>query len=121
MEWNEFVQPILEMLLQALLPVVIGFVAAWEKAMISKAKAELEASQFAFLIDLADVLVVAAEQSGLTGELKNVGAEKKAYVLAALEAAAAAKGIKIDAEALSAIIEAAVVAAFGFSEEAPAE
>jgi len=113
--WGELLQPTLETLLQIMLPIVLGFVATWLKAMIDKAKAELSESQLAFLTAFAEQLVLAAEQSGLIGAIEDVGEAKKAMVLAALQKAANDKGIKLDVEALSAIIEAAVVEAFGFS------
>lgn len=116
MNWSDLVQPLLETVLSLLLPIVLGFVAVWLKNLVAKIKAEMSESQLAFITALAGQLVLAAEQSGLTGVITNVGEEKKAMVMAALQAAADEKGIKINVELLSAIVEAAVVDAFGLSK-----
>ncbi len=110
-------QPFLETVLQILLPVLLGFVAVWVRSMIANAKAEIEARNLDWLLVLAGQFVAAAEQAGITGELENIGEAKKQMVVEMLQAAADARGIRIDAAALSALIEAAVVDAFGFSNE----
>jgi len=117
MGWSDLVQPLLETVLSIMLPIVLGFVAVWLKGLLAKIKAEMSESQLAFITALAGQLVLAAEQSGLTGAITNVGEEKKAMVLAALQQAANDNGIKINVELLSAIIEAAVVDAFGLSNK----
>jgi hypothetical protein len=117
MDWSDLVQPLLETVLAVMLPIVLGFVAVWLKGLLAKVKAEMSESQLAFVTALAGQLVLAAEQSGLTGAITNVGEEKKAMVLAALQQAATDNGIKINVELLSAIIEAAVVDAFGLSNK----
>ncbi len=110
-------QPFLEVVLEILLPVVLGFVALWVRSMIANAKAEIAARNLEWLLVLAGQFVAAAEQAGITGELENLGEAKKQMVVDMLQAAADQRGIKIDADALSAIIEAAVVDAFGFSNK----
>lgn len=116
MDWSDLVQPLLETVLSIMLPIVLGFVAVWLKGLLAKVKAEMSESQLAFITVLAGQLVLAAEQSGLTGAIKNIGEAKKAMVIAALQTAADERGIKISVELLSAIIEAAVVDAFGLSK-----
>jgi len=116
MGWSDLVQPLLETVLSIMLPIVLGFVAVWLKGLLAKIKAEMSESQLAFITVLAGQLVLAAEQSGLTGVITNIGEEKKAMVIAALQQAADDNGIKISVELLSAIIEAAVVDAFGLSK-----
>jgi len=117
---NNLVQPLLEMLLELLLPIVLGAAVLWIRQMIARAKGEIDERNLNWLLVLARQFVIAAEQSGLIGELENAGEAKKQMVVELLQAAADARGIKLDAEALSAIIEAAVVDALGFSD-APAE
>ncbi len=114
-------QPFLETVLEILLPVVLGFLAVWIRSMILKAKAEIANRNLDWLLVLAGQFVAAAEQAGIIGEIENLGEAKKQMVVDMLQAAADTRGIRIDADALSALIEAAVVAAFGFSneEEAP--
>lgn len=116
MDWSDLVQPLLETVLSIMLPIVLGFVAVWLKGLLAKVKAEMSESQLAFITVLAGQLVLAAEQSGLTGAIENIGEAKKAMVIAALQTAADERGIKISVELLSAIIEAAVVDAFGLSK-----
>jgi len=116
MDWSDLVQPLLETVLTIMLPIVLGFVAVWLKNLIARIKSEMSESQLAFITVLAGQLVLAAEQSGLTGVITNIGEEKKAMVIAALQQAADDNGIKISVELLSAIIEAAVVDAFGLSK-----
>ncbi len=110
-------QPFLETMLAIFLPVVLGFLAVWIRSWIAKAKAEIAARDLEWLLVLAGQFVAAAEQAGITGELENLGEAKKQMVVAMLQASADARGIKIDADALSALIEAAVVDAFGFSKD----
>lgn len=116
MDWSDLVQPLLETVLSIMLPIVLGFVAVWLKGLLAKVKAEMSESQLAFITVLAGQLVLAAEQSGLTGAIEDIGEAKKAMVIAALQTAADERGIKISVELLSAIIEAAVVDAFGLSK-----
>lgn len=116
MDWSDLVQPLLETVLSIMLPIVLGFVAVWLKGLLAKVKAEMSESQLAFITALAGQLVLAAEQSGLTGAITNIGAEKKAMVMAALQQAADDNGIRINVGLLSAIVEAAVVDAFGLSK-----
>ena len=116
MDWSDLVQPLLETVLSVMLPIVLGFVAVWLKGLLAKVRAEMSESQLAFITALAGQLVLAAEQSGLTGAITNIGAEKKAMVMAALQQAANDNGIRINVELLSAIVEAAVVDAFGLSK-----
>ncbi len=110
-------QPFLETVLEILLPVVLAFLAVWIRSMIVRVKAEVAARNLEWLLVLAGQFVAAAEQAGITGELENLGEAKKQMVVDMLQAAADQRGIRIDADALSAIIEAAVVDAFGFSNE----
>jgi hypothetical protein len=110
-------QPFLEIVLAIFLPVVLGFLAVLIRSWIAKAKAEIEARNLDWLLVLAGQFVAAAEQAGITGELENLGEAKKQMVVDMLQAAADQRGIRIDADALSALIEAAVVDAFGFSKD----
>lgn len=113
----DLLQPFLETMLEILLPVVLGFLAVWIRNLIAKAKAEVAARDLEWLLVLAGQFVAAAEQAGIIGELENVGEAKKQMVVDMLQAAADQRGIRIDADALSALIEAAVVEHFGFANE----
>ena len=117
-EWSDLVQPILETVLSIVLPIALSALALWVKQLITKAKAEIAEANLGWLLILAEQFVVAAEQAGVTGMIEDIGSEKKAMVLGLLQKAADDRGVKIDVAVLSAIIEAAVVEAFGLSEPA---
>jgi hypothetical protein len=116
MDINLLLQPFLETLLQVLAPIVVALLAVWLKGVLAELKAKISVEHLNFLTALAHQFVVAAEQTSLTGEIKNIGAVKKALVLALLQSEADAHNIKIDVDTLSAIIEAAFVAEFGLSK-----
>lgn len=117
----DLLQPFLVTVIGTLLPVVLAFVVVWIRSLIAKAQAEIATRNLEWLLVLAGQFVAAAEQAGIIGELENVGEAKKQMVIEMLQAAADERGIRIDAATLSALIEAAVVDAFGFSndEEVP--
>lgn len=117
-EWSDLVQPILETVLSIVLPIALSALALWVKQLITKAKAEIAEANLGWLLILAEQFVVAAEQAGVTGMIEDIGSEKKAMVLGLLQKAADERGVKVDVDVLSAIIEAAVVEAFGLSEPA---
>lgn len=109
-------QPVLEVLLTVLAPAVLGLLAAWLKAQRDKINQEIENRGLEQLRQHAVMLVKAAEQAGIIGELENIGEAKKQMVVSLLQAEADRLGLQLDVESLSAIIEAAVVEVFGFSE-----
>ncbi len=113
----DLLQPTLEIVITMLLPIALGAFALWARQLIAKAKVEIADRNLDWLLVLAGQFVAAAEQAGITGELENLGEAKKQMVVDMLQAAADQRGIRIDADALSALIEAAVVDAFGFSDE----
>lgn len=112
MDWSSIIQTALEMAIQILLPVALGFVVIFIKQQISAIKSKLAQENLAIAGSFVKAFVLAAEQSGLTGKLNNVGEEKKAWVLAQLDAALNVRGIDLDFEVLSALIEAAVYEAW---------
>lgn len=68
--------------------------------------------QLGIVKKLAREFVYAAEQSGLSGQIKNIGAEKKDLVLAQLESELERRGIQMDLHVLSNAVEAAVFEGF---------
>ena len=111
------VQPFLEVILEVLLPVVLAFVAVWIRSNIAKVKAEIAARDLEWILVLAGQFVSAAEQAGIIGEIENLGEAKKQMVIDMLQASADERGIRINAATLAAIIESAVVYAFGFAKD----
>jgi hypothetical protein len=116
-EYLDLLQPFLETAFSVLAPLVLGLAAAWIKKQISRVQREIDSSTLDFLKSMADQFVKAAEQSGLNGKIEDLGEEKKAYVMALLQAESDRLGLKLDIAVLEAILEAAVVDAFGVSEE----
>lgn len=117
MEWGLVIQQILEMAISILLPVILGFVVVWLRGQIQQGKAKLTAEQLSMAEAFVSSFVFAAEQSGLTEQISNVGEAKKEWVLQQVQAALTAKGINVDVEIISGLIEAAVFKAW--SDSAP--
>ena len=98
------------LLLLAVPPLAAAAVAYVVKAAVEAWNEFRSANQeVAYAVEKAvDIAVKAAEQTGLIGEVKVKGADKKRYAIAVAETWLKAQGIKVDAFALSAAIEAAV-------------
>lgn len=119
MEYSELLQKSLEVAIQVLLPVVLGFLVVFIRAKIAEVKSKIPQEQMQFASALAKMLVLAAEQNGLIGALEDVGEEKKRWVMGMLDQALKERGIVLDLETLSAMIEAAVHEAFKKPDEVP--
>lgn len=117
MRWEDLLMPLLQTIITVFAPILFGALALWLKQLITKTKAELSTEELALLTQLSQQFVLAAEQSGLTGRIRNLGFEKKAFVLKLLQDEANRRNIKIDVSVLDALIESAVVEAFGTSEK----
>ncbi|MCK4820972.1 phage holin [bacterium] len=117
MEWGTILQQILEMAITILLPVILGFVVVWLRGQIQVQKSKLNGEQLAMAEAFVSSFVFAAEQSGLSEQISTAGEAKKAWVLAQVQTALDAKGISIDIEIISGLIEAAVYKAW--SDSAP--
>lgn len=115
MEWGTVFQQVLEMAIQILLPVILGFVVVWLRGQIQVQKNKLSTEQLAMAEAFVTSFVFAAQQSGLTDQISNAGEAKKAWVLEQVQAALDAKGISIDIEVISNLIEAAVFKAWNDS------
>ena len=115
-DWSPIIQGTLMLLIQLLLPVLLGYAVVWVNAQIKATKAKMSADQIALVRSLVASFVLAAEQSGLAGTIRNIGSEKKAYVLALIRNELAARNISIDVDTLDAMVEAAVNDAFGHIE-----
>lgn len=105
-------------LIQVLVPVALGALIALAKKQWERMKLQIDNEQWDIAVKVAQQLVFAAEQTGLIDAAMAVGNEKKAWVLAQLQAELEERGIKIDVSKLSALIEAEVYKAFQASAEA---
>lgn len=117
MEWGTILQSIIEMTIGILLPVILGFVVVWLRGQIQVQKSKLGADQLAMAEAFVTSFVFAAEQSGLSEQISVAGEAKKSWVMAQVQAALDAKGISVDVEVISGLIEAAVYKAW--SDSAP--
>lgn len=111
-EWGVVLQMLLVTLINVFVPILAGATIILVKNLIVKVKASVDAEKLAYVEALVESLVLAAEQSGLSGELSKIGAEKKAWVIQRLEEELAKRGIKMDVKMLSDLVEAAVWRSF---------
>jgi LL-H family phage holin len=110
---SSILQVLIETIITVVVPVVLVRVVSWINAQIKATKSQIDQNELALIETLIKQFVRAAEQSGLSGQLKAAGAEKKAFVLALLHAELEQRGITINLEVIDAMIEAAVNDAFG--------
>ena len=109
MDWGVFVQQILELVLSALLPVVVGMVAVYIKSLRDEALGKLKEKDRWMVEEAVRVAVTAAEQSGLAGHIRNEANEKKRYALNVAEAYLTRFGLgSVDLSVLADMIEAEV-------------
>lgn len=111
--------------LQTVIPILAAFVAKEFIKFLRLKMGELETtvgkSNFEALNNFAQLSVQAAQQSGLAGIIKNVGAEKKAWALGMLQELLNKNGLGgIDVKTLDAAIEAAYWREMGDAKPTPA-
>lgn len=109
MDYSKLLQPLLETIIIVVVPALGAFVAAWLRKQTALVQAQIPQEQMYLLEQLAGNFVRAAEQTGLSAEVAKTGAQKKAAVLAALQAAADARKIPVSVAELESVIESAVL------------
>jgi hypothetical protein len=110
--YSGMLQMALVVVIQVLLPVLLGFLVVWLKKQTDLVKSKIPGEQLAFASELARQLVQAAEQTGLTGAISAEGSAKKEWVISQMEVELAKKGVKLDLHIISSLIENAVYEAF---------
>ena len=101
---DQFRSDLINALIVALVPVVIGALGYLAKQVIALVKANVSREQYAMLEQIAMTTVVSLEQT-----LKSkAGEEKKAAALAIVRSECAKHGIKLNEAAIETAIEAAV-------------
>jgi len=105
-------QAFLTSILEILLPIALGYAVILINAKIKQAKAALTSEQLSVASHIIRTMVLAAEQSGLSGKIVNEGAAKKQMVISMAEAELKKVGIVLDLDVLSAMIEASVHESF---------
>ena len=107
MEWNEILSMVLQIVLVTALPPVVAALVKWlwvKGSEIAQNLKDRYPSESAIVEDIARKAVAAAEQMGLSQQIK----DKKAWAMEVAERWLFERGITIDCELLSAEIEAAV-------------
>lgn len=103
---------LLNSLLQALLPPIVGafavLVARWLMAQTERIKVEVGSERWQQITFIISAAVKAAEQSGLAGYIADEGKAKKEFALQKAGDWLAANGLHIDVNQLDALIETAV-------------
>ncbi len=106
------IEAILRIAIEVLLPVLLAYLANLAHNKILEIKAQKQTKEIELAKTIVQRLVHAAEQLGITGALKDLGEEKKRYVLDMAKAELARRGIEIDVDTLDALIEAEVHESF---------
>jgi len=122
-ETNALLQTLLQTIIIVFVPVLGTLATIALQRLSSQIKGKVGEQNYSLAENLAYQFVLAAEQSGLSGAIKDEAAVKKEWAMSQLDGALRAKGIKLDLPVLSALIEAKVHETFKldiFSEE-PAE
>lgn len=121
---NELLQKLLETLIVVFVPILASLLGVYLKRLVDQAGQKLTAQQREFVSGVISDFVKAAEQTGLKNELLKVGTEKKQWVLREASAYLVGKGIKLDLDELSSLIESAVLDNFNWGRtqaEKPAQ
>jgi hypothetical protein len=118
----QFWQAILIVLIQTLVPVLMGIALAWLKPRLKmldeKIAAEMGQAQWEFTKSLVEQFVAAAEQQGLVDQALATGEQKKDWVIARLQAYSNTNGVTIDWAAVTEALEGAVWNAINSTDEA---
>jgi len=105
---KEYGFALLQLLLEALLPILVVFVIQWVRMQIKKVIAGLSSDQAALLAEAAKIAVLAAEQMNLAGLIM----DKKEWAIEYAQNYLLAHNIPLDLATIEGLIEAAVMAEF---------
>ena len=105
---NEFLSILIQLMIALAIPVLVAVLVPWIIQRYRETKQRLGAEQVSMLESGISMAVRAAEQAGLTGQIKAIGAEKKAFALASAQNYVNRLGLKINVEEVSDLLEAEV-------------
>ena len=105
---SEFVSKVLEAFIMATIPVLIPVLVSVAIAYWKKVKAEIEPNVYSALYSAATIAVRAAEQLAMSGVIQ----EKKQYAIDQVTLMMKERGINIDFQTISAMIESVVLEEF---------
>lgn len=106
------VEAILRIAIELLLPILLAYLAKMAHDEIQHIAAKKQTAEFQLVKEIVKRMVLAAEQLGITGALKDIGEEKKKFVLDMVKAELERRGMHIDVDTLDALIEAEVHESF---------
>ena len=110
---NEYFAESLTILIQAIialgLPILLAFVVKWIDSKAALANQQLTSEQRWMITWVCRAVVMAAEQSGLSGELKKLGTDKKTWAVGEASGWLKSIGLPVDVASISAQIEAIVL------------
>jgi hypothetical protein len=102
---NLFIQHLLEIAVDILLPVVLAAFGGLIYEGYKLVRAKISAERLAVLDKVIEAFVIEAEKKGIQGEIENIGKAKLEYVLQAAENVAKSRGFDIELDEVQAIIE----------------
>jgi hypothetical protein len=105
--WN-IIEQLLVAVLTVSIPVITKFVVDWLKAQRDLLQLRFDEKEWLIIVNFTNLMIEAAEQSGLAGHISDAGEAKKAFVLAQVQAFLEDNGIDVDVDRLSDLIEALV-------------
>lgn len=109
-ELISFFQVILNLIVDTVVPLLVGLVAVWIKRKIDEVKSKLTSQQITDIEYYTKIVVQAAEQSGLAKLIEDTAAAKKDYAIKTLQAILDSKGWKgFSVAELEAHIESAIL------------
>lgn len=113
---SDLIQQVSLLLIQALVPVAVGFLIVWLKRQTALVQSKLTDQQWKLLNSVVDSAVQVAEQSGLAGYIANEAQEKKAYAVNYAKKVLAEYGLTVDLDILYDAIESAVLQNFNWDK-----
>ena len=108
-QFADFLTLMIQAVIAAALPILLAFVVGWLNSKRRLAEHRLTADQKTLITWTLRTIVMAAEQSGLSGELKRLGVDKKQYAIAEASSWLASVGLPVNLASISAQIEAIVL------------
>ena len=112
---QDFGLQLLQGVLIAAVPIVVGFVAQWLRSQVALQKAKLSAQQISIINQIVSIAINAAEQLGLAEAID----DRKDYALAYAQEYLNLHNIKLDINLISVAIEAAVLSEFNWDKLIP--
>lgn len=108
---REFLFIVAQALIVLAIPILVFYGAGYLRQRLNEVKQRVSKEQLEMLEKVGQLAVTAAEQAGLSGQLRS-GSEKRTYAMRAAQSYLDRLGIRVDAEAIGTLIEAEVLKQF---------